>query len=49
MDLLPLFEGYTDFHALELGSGVGRNLISVSQNFSKLLCVKYLQEGKYYV
>ena len=38
MDLLPLFEGYTDFRALDLGSGVGRNSIPVAQYFSSIPC-----------
>ena len=39
MDLLPLFEGYTDFRALDLGSGVGRNCIPVAQYFSGIPCL----------
>ena len=38
MDLLSLFEGYTDFRALDLGSGVGRNCIPVAQRFSGIPC-----------
>ena len=38
MDLLPLFEGYTDFRALDLGSGVGRNCIPVAQHFCGIPC-----------
>ena len=38
MDLLPLFEGYTNFRALDLGSGVGRNCIPVAQRFSGIPC-----------
>ena len=38
MDLLPLFEGYTDFRALDLGSGVGRNCIPVAQYFNGIPC-----------
>ena len=38
MDILPLFEGYTDFRALDLGSGVGRNCIPVAQYFSSTPC-----------
>ena len=38
MDLLPLFEGYTDFRALDLGSGVGRNCIPVAQHFDGIPC-----------
>ena len=38
MELLPLFEGYTNFRALDLGSGVGRNCIPVAQRFSCIPC-----------
>ena len=38
MDLLPLFEGYIDFRALDLGSGIGRNCIPVAQHFSGIPC-----------
>ena len=38
MDLLPLFAGYTDFRALDLGSGVGRNCIPVAQHFCGIPC-----------
>ena len=38
MDLLPLFEGYTNFRALDLGSGVGRNCIPMAQRFSGIPC-----------
>ena len=38
IDLLPLFEGYTDFRALDLGCGVGRNCIPVAQHFSSIPC-----------
>ena len=38
MELLPLFEGYTQFAALDLGSGVGRNSIPVAQHFSGITC-----------
>ena len=38
MELLPLFEGYTDFRVLDLGSGVGRNCIPVAQYFSGIPC-----------
>ena len=38
MELLPLFEGYTQFAALDLGSGVGRNSIPVAQHFSSSPC-----------
>ena len=38
LELLPLFEGYTQFTALDLGSGVGRNCIPVAQHFSGIPC-----------
>lgn len=38
MDLLPLFEGYTDFRALDLGSGVGRNSIPLARHFRDIPC-----------
>ena len=38
LELLPLFEGYTQFTALDLGSGVGRNCIPVAQHFSSIPC-----------
>ncbi len=38
LDLFPLFEGYTEFHALDLGSGVGRNSIPAAQQFKDIPC-----------
>ena len=38
LELLPLFEGYTQFAALDLGSGVGRNCIPVAQYFGGIPC-----------
>ena len=38
MELLPLFEGYTQFAVLDLGSGVGRNCIPVAQYFGGIPC-----------
>lgn len=38
IELLPLFEGYTQFAALDLGSGVGRNSIPVAQHFGNIPC-----------
>ena len=38
IELLPLFDGYTEFTALDLGSGVGRNSIPVAQYFSGTPC-----------
>lgn len=37
-DLLPLYEGYTNFRGLDLGCGVGRNCIAVAQHFRKIPC-----------
>ena len=38
LDLLPMFEGRTDFRALDLGSGVGRNSIPVARFFAHIPC-----------
>ena len=38
LDLLPMFDGYTEFRALDLGSGVGRNSIPVAQHFKDIPC-----------
>ena len=38
LDILPLFGGYKEFHALDLGSGVGRNSIPVAQHFKDIPC-----------
>lgn len=38
LDILPLFEGYEEFRALDLGSGVGRNCIPVAQHFQDIPC-----------
>lgn len=38
MDLLPLFDGYAEFRALDLGSGVGRNSIPVARYFKDIPC-----------
>lgn len=38
LDILPLFEGYEEFRALDLGSGVGRNSIPVAQHFKDIPC-----------
>ena len=47
LELLPLFEGYTQFTALDLGCGVGRNCIPVAQHFSgisyRVDCVDILE------
>ncbi len=37
-DLLPLFEGYKEFCALDLGSGVGRNSIAIAKQFKNCSC-----------
>lgn len=38
LDLLPMFEGYSEFRALDLGCGVGRNSIPVAQFFADIPC-----------
>ena len=38
MELLPLFEGYDEFRALDLGCGVGRNSIPVARYFEGIPC-----------
>lgn len=38
LDILPLFDGYEKFCALDLGSGVGRNSIPVAQYFKDISC-----------
>ena len=38
LELLPLFDGYSRFTALDLGSGVGRNCIPVAQHFGGIEC-----------
>ena len=38
LDILPLFEGYEGFCALDLGSGIGRNSIPVAQHFEDIPC-----------
>lgn len=38
LDLLPMFGEYTDFRALDLGCGVGRNSIPVAQHFKDIPC-----------
>lgn len=44
LELLPLFEGYSNFRALDLGCGVGRNSIPLAQTFpeGKVDCVDIL-------
>lgn len=34
----PLFEGYKEFCALDLGSGVGRNSIAIAKQFQNISC-----------
>lgn len=38
LDLLPFFEGYTQFRCLDLGSGIGRNSIAVARHFAGIPC-----------
>lgn len=38
MDLLPLFNGYSEFRGLDLGSGIGRNSIPIAQHFKDITC-----------
>lgn len=35
LDLLPLFDHYTEFRGLDIGSGIGRNCIAVAQYLKK--------------
>ena len=37
-DLFSLFEGYEEFCALDLGSGVGRNSIAIARHFQNVSC-----------
>lgn len=38
LELLPLFKGYRDFRALDLGCGVGRNSIALAKAFREIPC-----------
>ena len=38
LGVLPLFDGYTSFHGLDLGCGVGRNCIPVADYFKSIDC-----------
>ncbi len=38
LDILPLFEDYTELNVLDLGAGVGRNCIPIAQRFSDISC-----------
>ena len=38
LELLPEFADYTEFHALDIGSGVGRNSIPVAEYFKDIRC-----------
>jgi len=37
-ELFSLFEGYKEFRALDLGSGVGRNSIAIAKHFQNISC-----------
>lgn len=38
LDVLPLFDGYAEFRALDLGCGIGRNSIPSAQHFLGIPC-----------
>lgn len=38
MDILPLFEGYSELNVLDLGCGVGRNSIPIAQLYKSINC-----------
>lgn len=38
LDILPLFENYTELNVLDLGCGVGRNCIPIAQKYSNFPC-----------
>lgn len=38
LELLPLYDGYTQFRGLDLGCGVGRNSIALAQAFADVPC-----------
>ena len=37
-DLFPVFDGYKEFRALDLGSGIGRNGIAIAKHFQNISC-----------
>ncbi len=38
LDIIPLFNGYTELNVLDLGCGVGRNCIAIAQHFRHIPC-----------
>lgn len=38
LELLPLYDGYTQFHGLDLGCGVGRNSIPLARALADIPC-----------
>lgn len=38
LDIIPLFNGYTELNVLDLGCGVGRNCIAIAQSFQHIPC-----------
>ncbi len=38
MDIIPLFEDYSELNVLDLGSGVGRNSIPIAQFYKNINC-----------
>lgn len=38
LDIIPLFNDYSELNVLDLGCGVGRNCIAVAQSFKKIPC-----------
>ncbi len=38
LDVMPLFNGYTELNVLDLGCGVGRNCIAIAQHFRHIPC-----------
>lgn len=38
LEILPLFEGYEELSALDLGCGVGRNCLAIAEYFKEISC-----------